>query len=573
MDSKITCAGLSKRIQKKNKPSGLIEFVRMIISVWGDEVLGIGVKVIHYDMKKLSKYFVVLLLLLASIAVGIWKYSDGRSNAEDYTYIKQLIESIAETGVPSSDAQNAINDMLFDGVLTTPPEELCVKPLAAKSHMDAPFAYHPYFILYIIAPLANLLSAELLLALITVGGFFLLLYFNFSYMQSQKVGVFISLCLLLLFTVHPVWSQALQGQYYVERFFIPLAAWLIWLINRDSRNFSLIFLVTILCVLVTERTGLIVGAYLIMHALIYRNIVRRERLFLLVFGVLSLSYSASLMTFYLDNASYSSGGFFPHNLSELFQRFTDDAFVSKLGVFSFYNLLVLGLFAVWDWRAFSIALVMMLPNMVGNIGGAEKTGFLTHYHSLYLPFLFWAASSGTVKLYHQLLHTPVIIRRGVVVFMSVFLIPMVAFSGVSAASRIDFSSNHLNDLVIVKAFKQLPECFDGGAIAQWRKGVDDIRSAVPEGVKVTTSFWGMPILEHNRSLYYYPLGLDVADYAVLRFQMKNGSYYYTGAISYLGADAQNAIDQCMNLRLREVGFNVDDPLILGGTAILKRGGK
>jgi hypothetical protein len=60
------------------------------------------------------------------------------------------------------------------------------------------------------------------------------------------------------------------------------------------------------------------------------------------------------------------------------------------------SLLVVALF---DVRAALIALFLMLPNIVGTLGGAEKVGWSTHYQDEYLPALIWAALLGFVKAY------------------------------------------------------------------------------------------------------------------------------------------------------------------------------
>ena len=518
--------------------------------------------------RRMEKVSFLSILLFSFLAVLIWKYNDSRLHFEDHVYIKQLTENLASTGEATSDAQDAINDMLFSGFLTTPPEELCISPMAEKSHSDNLFSYHPYFILYLIAPTSKLLNAELVLTTVTVAGFFLLLLLMYENMRTQGVTVLVAGGVVLMATFHPVWSQGLQGQMYVERFFIPLAALLIWLLNREQRNFWLIVLLTTVCALVTERTGLIIGTYLVLHALLYAQTSSRDRLMLAGLGILSVCYSVALIMLYLDNDSYATGGFLPHSFGELLVRLENEAFSSKLQVFLFFNVLILGIFSIWDWRAFLIALVMMVPNIIGTIGGAEKTGFLTHYHSLYTPFLFMAISSGVVRLYRK--SWTVVSGRRLVSWLLMFMIPTVGMAKVKEANRVSISTGHLGSHVILKSVKQVPECFEGGEIYQWRKNVENIRRVVPEGSKVSVAFWGMPILENNRSVYYYPLGIDVADYVLIKYKKVSGNYNYLGAISYLGTESQEKLNQCMNKRLRNDGYDVENPMIFGDSAVLRR---
>jgi hypothetical protein len=48
-----------------------------------------------------------------------------------------------------------------------------------------------------------------------------------------------------------------------------------------------------------------------------------------------------------------------------------------------------------------IAFGAMLPNILDNIAGAEKTGWSTHYHSVYFPFLVAAALIGFANLWKR----------------------------------------------------------------------------------------------------------------------------------------------------------------------------
>jgi hypothetical protein len=54
--------------------------------------------------------------------------------------------------------------------------------------------------------------------------------------------------------------------------------------------------------------------------------------------------------------------------------------------------------SIFNIRFFLIALSSLLPNLFISIGGAEKTGLTTHYHSFYIPFLISGAVFGFIKL-------------------------------------------------------------------------------------------------------------------------------------------------------------------------------
>lgn len=45
-----------------------------------------------------------------------------------------------------------------------------------------------------------------------------------------------------------------------------------------------------------------------------------------------------------------------------------------------------------------LALGALVPNLLGSIGGAEKLGWTTHYHSPYFPFLVLAVLLGYARM-------------------------------------------------------------------------------------------------------------------------------------------------------------------------------
>lgn len=506
------------------------------------------------------KFFVIVIMLLAAITVIAWKNADSREWHEDHVYIKQLIENIAENGTPTSDAQDAINDLLFSGKLVAKSEELCAATLNSKSHSKNLFEYHPYYILYAIAPLSKIIPTESLLAILTVSGFFILLYLNFSIMQSNSVKFGITSSVLLIFAMHPAWSQALQGQYYVERFFIPVAALLIWLVIQKRLHYIAIVITCAVCALITERTGAVAGIFLIAYAVLYNKEDLNKRLFLFVLGLCSLILSVVIITYFLDNQSYTSG-FLPSSLSQLHYRITDERYTSKLFAFLYFNILLIFIIAIFDWRAFLIAIGFMIPNIVGDIGGAEKTGFATHYHSLYLPFLFWAISSGAVKASAYLSGVPDKNKNIYIYASLITVVVLMTVTKIEPDANMTLTIDNVNNNAVYNAVKTLPECYGNGMIAKRNLMISKIQSSVPEKAKVAVSFWGFPILEHKRELYYYPLGIDTVDYVLLQYKKENDKYFYYGVVNYLGEKVKHEIDSCMNNRLKELGFNVENPMI------------
>ena len=163
--------------------------------------------------------FAILLILMIS-----WRYYDKSMNAGDSVYIKQLVDNMSQGLGAKSDAQEAIHEMLYSGVLTATPKERCAMELGDKQEVGDLSSYHPYFALNFISPLAQFLPADLVLGIFTMLGFVSLLYFGYRYLRICNIPIYASIAVIFILIAHPTWSQAIQGQYYAERLFILTAS-------------------------------------------------------------------------------------------------------------------------------------------------------------------------------------------------------------------------------------------------------------------------------------------------------------------------------------------------------------
>ena len=85
----------------------------------------------------------------------------------------------------------------------------------------------------------------------------------------------------------------------------------------------------------------------------------------------------------------------------------------------------------------------------------------------------------------------------------------------------------------------------------------------------------MPSLYGRRTIHFYPLGLNSADYAILPYTRDSfGNMRLYGAVSYRGPEATNALDGCLNKRIIAAGYTTVRQYPAGGAAqgiaVLKR---
>ena len=85
-----------------------------------------------------------------------------------------------------------------------------------------------------------------------------------------------------------------------------------------------------------------------------------------------------------------------------------------------------------------------------------------------------------------------------------------------------------------------------------------IRAAVPEGSIISAPGSAFPALWKNRTVYFFPIGIEIADYAIPH------------ASSYMGAENEKLLNQNLLLRMRNEGYDMDHPILLtGGTQLFK----
>jgi hypothetical protein len=113
---------------------------------------------------------------------------------------------------------------------------------------------------------------------------------------------------------------------------------------------------------------------------------------------------------------------------------------------------------------------------------------------------------------------------------------------------------------------------NGHSLAKW---YGKIRDAIPEHSVVSTPEGAMALLYHNRTVEFYPVDIDRADYVVLSITAWKGKKpsSYGGAISYRGvADELKRIDAALEKRMRRHGYDFEHATIIPerSVAIVRR---
>jgi hypothetical protein len=257
------------------------------------------------------------------------------------------------------------------------------------------FNSHAYLLPYLVRNFNSLFNSPSTLPLFLVA-----MSYGIGFAMLIKVSIDTRLTSFHLFTsflvviTSPIFFFGLIGQPYMDRlFFGPCIAVMYLLsqnLNFNKRGFVACVLIMIIAALISERASLMIGA--IALTLIMPQVRRKQTrnlysLSLLVFSLLLISwyfiwsriYSLSPYTADLSLAAIKT------NLQALF-------FGNRQSNFITFSLCLAPfiLSAIRYPKFFVICFITIIPNLFVNIGGAELTGYATHYHALYLPAIIFS---------------------------------------------------------------------------------------------------------------------------------------------------------------------------------------
>jgi hypothetical protein len=227
--------------------------------------------------------------------------------------------------------------------------------------------------------------------------------------------------------------------------------------------------------------------------------------------------------------------------------------------------------AVFEWRAASIAVILMLPNILGSIGGAEKDGWSTHYPSFFFPSLVWAAMLGYAVLYQKAASRK---RLRVALAGASALVLYLCILNPDSSQPVSFSLSNASNNFLVQMQEQTQQfVLQRRARANLASEVYAITHAVPPHTIVSSVETGMPLLYPNRTIEFFPADIDHADYAVLGAEIVGGQIIYNGALDYLGASEQTKLNDLVLDRMKHDGYDTAHPMLFpgyNGLAIVKR---
>ena len=516
--------------------------------------------------------FIALLLTIAAIPLSYVQSIRWIDGGGDTAFLTELSRNIALHGRPYTQLNASIN--AAEPLWGAEAEVVCRSPLSAPSPPEMnQFKRHTYLILYVLAPFIWVFDASVVLSSAMVASFTILLLAMYLLLRERGVAIWGALPFVLALTFFPAWSFGVQGQIYADRLFVGFAALCLYLLSRDKPPVGWLILMAVLAASAVERGAIILGGVLIAYAIIYApSQPRKKTKLVLALGSAIFLASVVILKWYLESPYYQ--GF----VSGLFTNFPsllqNPAFVAKLEIFLLFNLGLFGSLAIFAPRIFFLALLAMSPNILGSMGGAEKTGWLTHYHSIYFPFIAWAAAMGFANLWQ-------LVRRRIFRVLLVGAVMAIGCMALITNPYHDgplFSKKYSKQNVWAATRNFMEGIFNSSMnpmttrIGSTRMRYQELHEAIPPGSSVTTLESAMPTLILDHEVHYYPIAIESADYALLVATPKEeGGFRYGGEINYHDQEQKRILNECLNRRLKAAGYNIDTPRELrGGYYLLTR---
>lgn len=516
-----------------------------------------------------------LIILISLFQISFHKYFE--STLDSAVFVDN-VRTIMKSGLPLSQV-NLTWHTALEKVITQEAGLVCSSSLAMDPASTVNmFTRHAYLILYPLSAIALFTNEIYAVVLYHAVSFVGLLAAVFLYLRKKDVPLFVTLPFIFAIACHPDWSEAALGPFYVDRIFIfSGTVFLLGLYERlsnNSKNDLLLVLSGLVCCIATERAALMTaGAILSMLVLSrFPNRFKKGDQWLALAGLIIFLYSAVFLFYVQNNPDYGSFGAsflsFPDKLLQ------DENFRNSSIKFLLINLplLICGVFSRWF---LVVAVGALIPNLVGTIGGAEKLGWSTHYHSMCFPFLVAAATIGLANLgKHKNIRMVNVGKVAVILSMSNYFATIDLYNPQSFLSFSDRKQSDTTILKVARSVNGLEREFTFWGANQLFKPVGDI---VPKSASVTTPEAYMPVLVNGeRAVYYYPMGLDSADYIVAWYsQRDDGRMIITSSVSYLGIDNKTRLDMCLTERIKEQGFKLENFIPANadgsqGVAIMKR---
>jgi len=376
----------------------------------------------HQRHRNLFFKIPILVTLVILIANGLWfrwhYQGDDASGYADLFSAKLSERSLSNIGFSYGNSFYSLTHFLSKSA-----NSFCPDGIPNIYEGKNFFFWHPYLVSIPTRFLANLFPNPIYLTLVLEALSYVFgLYFVYSYVQNSFSNKWKAAAPSILILLSPLVYESILGMPEVDRLFFGLGIWLVLNLFDVNKNKSWsVILVSLISITLSERATSAVAILMltsILYEVVNKQIKDKFTLFKFTICLISVFWFIYWKGISL-NPDYKS-----INFSLLFYNFKSIFFGERT------NLGLIFLVGVLPYLIHSLkkpiyvltAMLVILPNVLISVGGAELTGYHTHYHSIYTPIIIgiWVITTFDSLIPRQIIYRRLVISS-VLILISGFI--------------------------------------------------------------------------------------------------------------------------------------------------------
>lgn len=462
------------------------------------------------EIKKIEKLIVIVVTLLCIYMLYSYNTLHFFTQFEDSAGFVDLIRAVIHGEGMVSPVFTAIYSVL--PLLSANPTDYCDSSLHGLFNNASFSTWHAYFFIYLLKPFALIFNATpaSIAAAINAGNLILGLTVVYLYLRTCRITVITSILFIFAIIAFPLWIGDVNGQYYFDRlFFFPGLVLMFYMAGEWQKRTESSYAICsafFLSAIISERIAIISSIIALTYWLIDRKYsYKNKNVIWLVLGITGLVYTFIYMH-YFQNSFYYSSISFTTVISNLKSSLLPDGI---LFIPTLKWLIVISpflLLALFRLKYAVIVIIALAPNLFVTIGGAEKIGFTTHYHSVYLPILIGLATINFSRLFHQLRYKNLLLSC-VAIFLALYGLVI----NISEPDKI-ISLKKWHEIVY-EYHRLIPGSSARLTLKSESNFNRHIASYVPPNASVSTIEELMPaiVLNGNTKIDFLPIGIGTSD--------------------------------------------------------------
>lgn len=374
---------------------------------------------------------------------------------------------------------------------------------------------HPYLIAVPLNWLKQLFEVDSLNFTVYFFAIVIVAYFNLVIIYTWKYldNLIVRLIVLITFFVYPPILTAIQGQLYFDKIIIFLGPILIhYLYNfytQGKANYFILYPLAFTTMLVSERGTIFVAITSAIFAIktLSSESHRSSITGILKFGLIPLTSVIYFLIWYYHiqkSFYYEANSYF--TIDSLINRINSlsDVSLGKL-VFPFLAFTVPFLILIFTLNVWlgTIGLLLILPNLIIDIGGAELNGYATHYHSLYAGSIWFLLLLGLRDKINNSKKSKRI-NKSIILFTTFLsVVSLVWFQSPGAIYR-NLESNYIPPSTLEIHTEE------------YQKIQEVVESLAPNStLSMTRNFMPFFAMAEQKKFGYFPVLINEADYVIV----------------------------------------------------------